>query len=240
MKKALLVLLLLVGGLLQAQTGTEFWMAPPDVTLRHNMPGDEPIFLNVAAGGTAAVVTIDQPANAGFNGGTPIVLNVPANGAVRHNMTALKAQLETRPTNSVRNTGLRIRSTANITCYYESSNTNNPDIMALKGANGLGTEFYIPLHKHAPFFNHNFSPHNADLAFASFDIVATENNTLVMIYSPVPVDGYPALVPFTITLQQGQTYSCGNTNPATHFDPLTHPSGAVVLSDKPIAVSIKD
>ncbi|MEZ4757858.1 MAG: gliding motility-associated C-terminal domain-containing protein [Flavobacteriales bacterium] len=240
MKKALLVLVLLASGLLQAQTGTEFWMAPPDVTLRHNPPGDEPIFLNVAAGSTAAVVTIDQPANPGFNGGAPIVLNVPANGAARHNMTALKAQLETRPTNSVRNTGLRIRSTANITCYYESSNTNNPDIMALKGANGLGTEFYIPLHKHAPFYNHNFSPNNADLAFASFDIVATENNTLVMIYSPVAVDGHPALIPFTITLQQGQTYSCGNTNPATHFDPLTHPSGAVVLSDKPVAVSIKD
>lgn len=68
MKKALLVLVLLASGLLQAQTGTEFWMAPPDVTLRHNPPGDEPIFLNVAAGSTAAVVTIDQPANPGFNG----------------------------------------------------------------------------------------------------------------------------------------------------------------------------
>ncbi|MBK9514605.1 MAG: IgGFc-binding protein, partial [Flavobacteriales bacterium] len=241
MKKALLLVLgLLLTELVQAQTGTEFWMAPPDVTLRHNMPGDEPIFINVAAGNAPATVTISQPANAGFNGGVPIVLNLAANTSTRYNLTALKAQLETRPTNAVLNTGLRIQSTANITCYYEPSNTNNPDIMALKGANGLGTEFYIPLHKHAPFYNHNFSPNDADLAFASFDIVATENNTLVMIYSPVAVDGHPALVPFTITLQQGQTYSCANTAPATHFDPLTHPSGAVVLSDKPIAISIKD
>jgi gliding motility-associated-like protein len=241
MKKALLlVLAVFLAGILHAQTGTEFWMAPPDVTLRHNMPGDEPIFLNVAAGNSAATVTVSQPANPAFNGGSPIVLNVPANSAVRHNMSALKAQLETRPTNSIRNTGLRIQSTANITCYYESSNTNNPDIMALKGANGLGTEFYIPLHKHAPFYNHSFVPNNADLAFASFDIVATENNTSVLIYSPVAVDGHPALTPWTVTLNAGQTYSTANTTPATHTDPLTHPSGAVVLSDKPIAVSIKD
>ena len=241
MKQALLwVLGVLLTGLLHAQTGTEFWMAPPDVTLRHNMPGDEPIFLNVATGNAAATVTVSQPANPAFNGGSPIVLNVPANAAVRYNMTSLKAQLETRPTNSVRNTGLLIQSTADITCYYESSNTNNPDIMALKGANGLGTEFYIPLHKHAPFYNHNFSPNNADLAFASFDIVATEDNTTVLIYSPVAVDGHPALTPFTVTLNRGQTYSCGNTVPATHFDPATHPSGAVVLANKPVAVSIKD
>jgi hypothetical protein len=147
---------------------------PPDVTLRHNMPGDEPIFMNVATGNAPATVTISQPANPAFNGGAPIVLNIAAYAAVRYNMTSLKAQLETRPTNRVRNTGLRIQSTANITCYYEPSNTNNPDIMALKGANGLGLEFYIPLHKHTPFYNHSFSPFNTDLAFASFDIVATQ------------------------------------------------------------------
>lgn len=240
-KKALLsVLVILLTCAAQAQTGTDFWVAPPDVTLRHNMPGDEPIFLNVTTGNAAAIVTVSQPANPGFNGGAPIILNVPANASVRYDMTSLKAQLETRPTNSVRNTGLRIQSTEDITCYYESSNTNNPDILALKGANGLGLEFYIPLHKHAPFYNQDYSPNNADLAFASFDIVATENNTIVMIYSPVPVDGHPALTPFSITLNQGQTYSCANTAPGTHFDPTTHPSGAVVLADKPVAISIKD
>ncbi|HPF66473.1 MAG TPA: hypothetical protein PLC20_02245, partial [Flavobacteriales bacterium] len=241
MKKALLFALTsFLSVHLTAQTGTEFWVAPPDVTVRHNNPGDEPIFLNVTTGNAPAVVTVSQPANPAFNGGTPIVLNVPANSAVRHNMTALKAQLETRPTNTVRNTGLLVQSTADITCYYESSNTNNPDILALKGANGLGYEFYIPLHKHAPFHNHDFMPHANDLAFASFDIVATENNTTVLIYSPVDVDGHAALTPFTVYLDRGETYSCANTVPATHDDPSTHPSGAVVLSNKPVAVSIKD
>src|SRR5688572_8869136 len=156
MNKALLfAFVAFISGPLLGQTGTEFWMAPPDVTYYHNTPGDEPIYLNITTGGAAATVTISQPANAAFNGGTPIVLNIAANAAIRYTLTGLKAQLETRPTNSVRSTGLRIQSTANITCYYEPSNTNNPDIMALKGANGLGTEFYIPLHKHTPFANHS-------------------------------------------------------------------------------------
>ncbi|MBX2972320.1 MAG: IgGFc-binding protein, partial [Flavobacteriales bacterium] len=235
MKQALLsVLGLLLCGVLHAQTGTEFWLAPPEVTSSH---GDEPIYFNVTTLGQPAVVTISQPANPAFNGGNPIVLNVAANSALRYNLTSLKNALETRPTNTVLNTGLFVSSTANITCYYENSFTNNPDITALKGANGLGTEFYIPLHKHAPFYNHGFSAPN--LAYASFDIVATQNGTLVMIYSPVPVDGHPALTPFTVTLNRGQTYSCAWTG-ANQTDPATHPSGAVVLSNKPVAVSLKD
>ncbi|MBP6311110.1 MAG: hypothetical protein KA408_02495, partial [Flavobacteriales bacterium] len=235
MKKALILVLgILLTGYLQAQTGTEFWLAPPEVTSSH---GDQPIFINVTTLGQPAVVTISQPANAGFNGGTPIVLNLAANSAQRYDLTSLKASLETRPTNTVLNTGLRISATANITCYYEPSFSNNADIAALKGANGLGTEFYIPLHKHAPFYNHGYSAPNQ--AYASFDIVATENGTLVMIYSPVPVDGHPALTPFTVTLNQGQTYSCAWTG-LNQTDPATHPSGAVVLSDKPVAISLKD
>src|SRR5262245_8230948 len=112
MKKALtLALTLSCSGTILAQTGTEFWLAPPDVSYAHNVPGDQPIFLNVTTGGTAATVTVSQPANPGFNGGTPIVIAVAANSAVRYDLTTLKAQLETRPTNSVRNTGLLIQST---------------------------------------------------------------------------------------------------------------------------------
>lgn len=221
----------------QSQTGTEFWFAPPEVTDLHNAPGGEPIYLIVTSQGSAATVTIDQPANPGFNGGSPIVVMLAANQSRRINLTPFKNDLETDSTNFVMNTGLHISSTATITTYYEISNTNNPDIFALKGENSLGTEFYIPLHRHAPFYNHTFAaPHEA---YASFDIIATEDNTLVTIYSPVQVDGHPALTQFSITLNKGQTYSCAWTG--TNYDqPSTHPGGAVVLSDKPIAVSIKD
>jgi gliding motility-associated-like protein len=229
-----IVLTLLFPEFGRAQSGNEFWLAPPEVTDLHNSPGGEPIFLQLSSMGAAATVTITQPANPGF---TPIVVNVAANRSARVNLTSRKTLLETQPTNAILNTGLRIQSTSAITCYYEIANTNNTDIWALKGPNGLGQEFYIPLHKHTPFFNHTFAaPHEA---YASFDIVATQNNTVVTIYSPVPVDGHAALQQFSITLNQGQTYSCGYTG-AGYEQPSTHPSGAVVLADKPVAVSIKD
>lgn len=229
------ILLLTAPQFLRAQQGNEFWLAPPDITDLHNAPGGEPLYLIVSSAGAATTVTIDVPANGAF---VPIVVNVQANKSRRVNLTAFKAQLETRPTNTICNTGLHIVSTTPITCYYECANTNNTDIWALKGPNALGQEFYIPMHKHAPFNNEaSFaSPHQA---FASFDIVATQNATVVTIYSPTPVDGHPALQQFSVTLNRGQTYSCGWTG-ANWSLPSTHPSGAVVLSDKPVAVSIKD
>lgn len=219
---------------LLAQSGTDFWFAPPDITELHSPPGGEPIYLLLSSTGSSTTVTVSQPANGSF---TPIAVSIAANKSARINLTAFKTLLETRPTNTVANTGLRIQSTAPVTAYYEIANSNNNEIFALKGPNGLGTEFYIPLHKHAPFYNELFaSPHQA---FASFDIVATQNNTIVTIYSPVAVDGHAALTQFSITLNQGQTYSCGFTG-ANHQLPSTHPDGAVVISDKPIAVTIKD
>jgi hypothetical protein len=228
-------IIFLSGTTLFAQRGNEFWLAPPDITDLHNSPGGEPLYLLVSSAGSATTVTIDVPANGAF---VPIVVTVQANKSRRINLTAFKAQLETRPTNTICNTGLHIVSTTPITCYYECANTNNTDIWALKGPNGLGTQFYIPLHKHAPFNNEaSFaSPHQA---FASFDICATVNNTQVTIYSPTPVDGHAALQQFTITLNRGQTYSCGWTG-ANWQQPSTHPAGATVLSNQPVVVSIKD
>ncbi len=221
-----------------AAGAVEFWLAPPDVTDLHDPPGGEPLYLMVAAGDVASTITVDQPANTGLNGGTPIVVTAAARTSRRVNLTASKAALETRPTNTVVNSGLRVRATTPVTAYYEVANTNNTEVWPLPGPVALGQEFYIPLHKHAPFFNEpSFAaPHKA---FASFDIVATENATTVTMFSPTPVDGHPALQQFSVTLNRGQTYSGGWTGTSWE-QPFTHPSGAVVLADKPIAVSIKD
>ncbi len=233
----LLFLLILLASELKvfAQSGTEFWLAPPEITNLHNSPGGEPLYVLISSTGQASTVTIEQPANGAF---VPIVVNVAADKSTRVNLTAFKSQLETRPTDTVLNTGLHITSTTSITCYYQCANTNNTDIWALKGPNAEGTEFYIPLPKHAPFYNEaSFAaPHQA---YASFDICATQNNTVVTIYSPTPVDGHPALQQFTVLLNRGQTYSCGFTG--TNWSvPSTHPAGAIVLANYPITVSLKD
>jgi IgGFc binding protein len=220
----------------QAASGaTEFWFAPPDVTDLNNAPGGEPIYLMLASSNSASTVTIDLPANGSF---TPIVRNLAANDSARVNLTAFKASLETRPTNTIDNTGLHITATTPVTAYYEVANSNNSDMWTLKGPDAMGQEFFIPLHKHAPFSNEASyaSPHQA---FASFDIVASQNGTSVTMYSPTPVDGHPALTQFTVTLNRGQTYSAAFTGTNWQI-PSNHPSGAAVIADKPIAVSLKD
>jgi len=217
---------------------TEFWFAPPDVTDLHDVPGAEPIYVNCTSTGPAATLTVDQPANPAFAGGAPIVTMVPASGTVRVNLSAYKASLETRPTNTLANTGLHVQSTERVTCLYEIANTSNTEQWTLRGSQALGQEFYIPLHRHAPFGNETsfFAPHQA---FASFEVVATQNNTVLSIYSPTALDGHAPLQQFSIMLNRGQTYSAGWTG-TNWQQPATHPAGAVVIADKPVAVSIKD
>ncbi len=80
------------------------------------------IYLLVSSAGAAATVTVSQPANGAF---IPIVVNITANKSARINLTAFKTSLETRPTNTIANTGLRIQSTSAITAYYDIANSNN-------------------------------------------------------------------------------------------------------------------
>ena len=213
-----------------SQSGTEFWFAPPEVTSGHG--SGQQIMLRIASGNQPATVTIEQPANvAAFNGGSPIVVNLAANSATSVNLTAEMNNLETKPSNTVLNTGLHITSTQTITCYYEITTHFNPDIYALKGPNGLGTEFYTPFQ--TSWRNGNYSP----TPYTSFDIVATEDNTTILIYPRKPLDGgHPALVSYSITLNKGQTYS-GSVTSTSGAD---NPAGTAIVSDKPIAVSIKD
>jgi hypothetical protein len=235
MKKLYILIVTLCSLSAYSQVGTDFWIAPPDVTDLHNSPGGEPIYLWIQPqSNNNSFVTISLPANGSF---TPIVVLVEPGKSRRINLTAFKSSLETRPTNTINNTGLRIQATEPVSVQYEVANTTNTDIASLWGGNALGNYFYIPLHKHAPFNNEiSFAaPHQA---FTSFDIVATQNSTTIRIYSPVAVDGHAPLQQFAITLNAGQTYSAGWTG-ANWGQPSTHPSGAVVLSDKPVAVSIK-
>jgi len=220
------------------QTGTDFWFAAPEVTAGHNDAGPKFRFTNTSSTLTANV-TVTFPAQ-------PLLLITPTPIVIAPNGTATlildanpnnyKAAIENTPTNTVLNKGIHITSDVPITAYYEVDNSNNNEIFALKGANGLGTEFYIPMTT-----NPNLSLHTplVPSAAATFDIVATQDNTTVQIYTRVPVDGHPANVPFTIILNTGQTYSCGWTG-ANFQLASTHPSGSVVLSDKPIAITVKE
>ena len=205
MKKLLyFILLAFFTNIAFSQTGTDFWLAPPNITNDHRPSDSDQVYLNITALDSAVTVVIEQPANSSFS---PITVNIPANTYQRVSLVNYCYMLETKPTNTVLNTGLHIYSDHPISVYYEYDNYNNPDILALKGSNALGTEFYIPLQNYSAFYNHTFT----DTAYASFDIVATEDNTTVRIYPTRDVNGHQGLQQFTITLNRGQTYSCAWT-----------------------------
>lgn len=230
-----LALFLFVSLNLFSQTDTEFWFVAPEVTVGH---GDNPIYLRLTSFGAAATVTIDQPANPAF---IPIVVNIPINGTSTIDLTPWKnTDIENYAFNNVapytyvdlkeNNFGIHIVATNPITAYYEVARSNNPDIFTLKGSNALGTYFMIP--------TQNYIDNRGTLtpdARSGFDIVATEDNTTITIYPTKTIEvGHST--PYTIILNRGETYS------ATAASRLAanHLFGTRVISDKPIAITIKD
>lgn len=214
---------------LKAQTDTAFWFVAPDVTYNNgNIHGDRPIYLRFTALNQDAVVTISQPANSGF---APITITVTANTSQTVDLTSRIDMVENKPANQVLNYGLLIRSTAFITAYYEEASVNNPEIFALKGRNALGTNFFIP----AQNMLANSTAMNP-APISSFDIVATEDGTVVTITPAQSIVGYAANVPFTVTLNKGQTYSATASSNST----TGHLMGSTVTSNKPVAITVKD
>ncbi len=228
--------LLAFSNLLFAQTDTTFWFAAPDVTFDGGtITGlDRPIELHITTGNIASTVTISLPANPTF---IPITQNVSANSNSLIDLTTWIDLIESKPANQVLNTGLLIQSTNKITAYYEVSSINcnycNPEIFTLKGNNALGTNFFIPAQDFMyNSFNSNYNPPPK----SSFDIIATENNTIVTITPTKDIVGHLQSVPFTINLNKGQTYSAT----AISSWGADHLMGSIVSASKKIAITIKD
>ena len=203
-----------------AQIDTEFWFVAPEAS---NLHGDSPIYLRLAGAGQTANVTISQPANPNF----PVITQtVGANGIVSINLTSYLASIENDPPNQVLNKGILIQSTTEISAYYEIASGFNPEIFPLKGKNALGTSF----------FTIGQNQFRNEFGAAAIDIVATENGTIVTIIPTDNIVGHVANVPFTITLNRGETFSCRATNTTA----ASHLAGTKITSNKPVAVTISD
>jgi gliding motility-associated-like protein len=206
-----------------AQLDTLFWFVAPEVAQSH---GDRPIVFRFASLSQAATVTVSQPANPIFPSQT---ITLPANSAQTLNLTTWIDQIENKPANTTLPYGFKISASAPIMAYYEVTPTCNcnPDIFALKGKNSLGTSFIVPAQS---FLN------NASYARSGFNIVATENNTVITINPKQAIVGHAANIPFNITLQKGQTYSAEAVSIMANL----HLSGSTITSNFPIAVTIHD
>lgn len=204
-----------------AQQDTIFWFAAPEIS---SSQGESPVHLRLMSYDQASTVTISQPANGGF---TPIVVNLAANSVQNVDLTPFLASIESPAADVVANTGLKIEATEIITAYYELSNGTNKEIFSLKGNKSLGDDFYTP-------FQENWN--NSVVApptFCSIDIVATQNNTTVVITPKTDIVGHTNGSTYNITLQEGETYSARDVNVSA----ATSLAGSIVSSDKPIAVT---
>lgn len=205
-----------------AQLDTEFWFAAPEVWANH---GDQPILLRFSTLDDAANITIEQPANPAF----PVqTLSVPANGTQTLNLTPWINMIENEPFNTVLNQGIHITSDAMVSAYYEVNHNLNPDIFALKGSSSLGNSFYIPFQT---YLSSGYLESKAGM-----DIVATVDDTEITIVPTQDLIGYSAGETITITLDAGETFALRAANAAA----AAHPSGTLITSSAPIAVTISD
>ncbi|MBK7374569.1 MAG: IgGFc-binding protein [Chitinophagaceae bacterium] len=171
------------------------------------------------------------PANTAF---TPVNLTIPANSTSTIDLTPWIDLIENFESGIINNKGIYIQSTADITAYYEVNSITckcNPELFSLKGKNAIGNEFYIPSQVTWSIDTIRFPD-----ARAAFEIVATQNNTIITITPTKPLIGRPANVPFTITLNRGQTYSCQ----ALYRNGPSLLNGSKIVSDKPIGVTTKE
>jgi gliding motility-associated-like protein len=213
-----------------AQVDSLFWFAPPEVSAGSGVD-DAPVYLWISSLSQPVVVTITQPANSQF---VPIVVSLGANSTQQIDLTDRLDFLETKPANTIRSTGLKIKSTHLIRAYYEvKSAASNSEIFVLKGSYGLGNAFFVPMQ--------NFLSNGVDTSFtlqptSSFDIVASQNNTSITILPASNIVGHLANSPFTFILNAGQTYSAA----ATGLLGIQHLQGSMITSSKPVAVTVKD
>lgn len=221
--------LLVLSNNLFGQIDKEFWFAAPYANPSN---GRVPVFLRFQSFDKPTTIIVDIPANTSF---APITFQLAANNSYSLNITSWLNLLENEQADVILPKGLHIHSKEEIHVYYEIYGTTsfgkgtNSDLFTLKGKNSLGMEFFTP-------FQTRFDNYLSINAYASFDIVATENNTVVEITPTTSIIGHVANTSFSITLNKGETWS----GRATYADASNRPAGSHIKSNKPIAVTIKD
>lgn len=231
MKKALnrllLMLLIVSSKSMVSQVDTVFWFAAPWVTPGHAQ--NTPVKMRLSSFNNLTTVRVRQPA-----GTFDTTYTIPANSLISQSLSHLIAQVENLPANTVHNRGLKISSDFPINVVYEVETiVNNPETYSMKGQNGMGKEFVCPFQNRG--VNGPYSPQPK----SQICIVATDNNTTVWITPKCNVVGHAANVTYSITLNVGQSYNVENVsaNPTLAGQNL---SGTIVVSDKPISVTVSD
>ena len=226
MKKLIVLFLSIpVAFLCHAQTDTAFWFAAPDISTIHELP----IHLRMTSYLQPCTVTISQPAGGGLPTQT---LSMAPNTTLSVDLSAWITSIECLPGNVIQNKGIKITSSNKMSIYYEvNANGPNPELFVLKGRNAVGNDFYIS----SQYILDNSLLHTPRPKSA-FNIVATEDNTVVTITPTNNIVGHAANIPFVINLNKGQTYAAIAVSEVAAL----HLQGSRVISTKPIAITLSD
>jgi hypothetical protein len=122
--------------------------------------------------------------------------------------------------NTVQNLGIHVTALAEVTVYGVNRANATSDAYLGLPTDALGTDYINLGYKNVNVVNGN-----------EFGIVAAENTTTVTITPTVSTPGHLAGVPYTVAMNQGQTYLLRDTNSMP-----SDLSGSIIQSDKPIAV----
>ena len=190
----------------------------------------------------ATTINMKQPAST-FD----TTFTVPANTLFTKYVTHLMNAIESKPANTVLNTGIQITSDFPITVVYDiitrSPQFYNPETYSLKGQNGMGYEFVCPFQ--TSWNNQTLGGDlNADGTVTQpkqqIQVVATEDNTTIWITPKCNVVGHPANITYSVVLPlAGNVYTIENVvqNTSVAGNNL---AGSIVVSDKPVSVSVSD
>lgn len=228
MKRFYFLFLLFIGFLkIDAQIDTSFWFVAPDI-VSTNL-GQSPIKMYITTYGAASNVYLRQPANGTF---TPISKAIAAFSVDSIDLTTLITAVENTPANSILNRGIYISASSSVSIVYAIKAPTHKEMISLKGRKAIGTDFYTPFQNawRAAVPSPTSNPYSA----SAIDIIATQNNTSILITPRANIIGHVKDVTFTLSLNAGETFSCQDT---TIMAP-TKLGGSIISSNKPIAVTV--
>lgn len=231
---------------LHAQIDTVFWFAAPWVTPDHD--GNVQLAFRISSFSNPSTVRLQLPSQ-----GYDTTFIVPANSVSSIPLNHIVDDLESKPADAVLTSGIKITSDELITVVYDfisdlititPGTPNNPETYSLKGQNGMGNEFVVPFQT---LWNNRTltTDRNGDLIvtqpYQYFSVIATEDNTTIYITPRCAVvGGHPANTTYSVFLPvAGNVYTCQNITQNTSA-PGNTLSGSIVVSDKPVSVTIND
>lgn len=198
-----LILFCICPQLMWSQEGKQFWFAAPEMALHSQ---DMSLELYIFTDDQAAEVVISMPADTSF---TPMTVHLDSHTS-RHitlNPTYQEYMQQTASYhNKINNRGLLINANQPISVYIQMTGVNG-ETYSLKGERALGTDFMAAMQNHYRNSNLISKRNTYANAYASAQIIATEDSTWVTIEPTQILYGDTTIMPRSVLLHRGQVYS---------------------------------